>query len=252
MTPEYIPASTVRREPQWSYEDLAVFVFLAIPCLLLGAVAARLLTRVLPATPVAKAALVLGAQFLAYALWYAALAMILKFRYDARFWQALGWNFPTREIGPALISGLCLAIIVAMIGTALNTPRIDSTLKELLQDRPSLVLVGLFAVTAGPVCEELAFRGFIMPLLARSFGIAAGIILTAIPFALLHGPEYSWAWQYLVLLTLVGCAFGWARYRSGSTAVAAVMHAAYNFTFMVAYAYSNPFPQSTGGALIAW
>ena len=114
--------------------------------------------------------------------------MILKFRYDARFWQSLGWNFPTREIGPALISGLCLAIIVGMIGAALNTPRIDSTLKELLQDRPSMVLVGLFAVTAGPVCEELAFRGFIMPLLARSFGIAAGIILTAIPFALLHGP----------------------------------------------------------------
>ena len=139
-----------------------------------------------------------------------------------------------------------------LIGAALNTPPIDSTLKELLQDRPSLVLVGLFAVTAGPVCEELAFRGFIMPLLARSFGIAAGIILTAIPFALLHGPEYSWAWQYLALLTLVGCAFGWVRYRSGSTAIAAVMHAAYNFAFMVAYAYSNPFPQSAGGVLIAW
>jgi membrane protease YdiL (CAAX protease family) len=151
-----------------------------------------------------------------------------------------------------VISGLCLAVIVGMAGAAMNTPHIDSTLKELLQDRPSLVLVGLFAVTAGPICEELAFRGFMMPLLARSFGIAAGIILTAIPFALLHGPQYSWAWQYLVLLTLVGSAFGWARYRSGSTAVAAVMHAAYNLTFMVAYAYSNPLPQSAGGALIAW
>jgi uncharacterized protein len=252
VTPESMQAQPVRREPPWSYEDLAVFVFLAIPCLLVGAVAARLLYKVVAPTPVAKAAIVLGAQFLAYLLWYFALALILKFRYHAQFWQSLGWNIPTREIGPALISGLCLAVIVAVIGAALNTPRIESTLKELLQDRQSLVLVGLFAVTAGPVCEELAFRGFVMPLLARSFGIAAGIVLTAIPFALLHGPEYSWAWQYLVLLTMVGCAFGWARYRSGSTAVAAVMHAAYNFTFMVAYAYSNPLPQSAGGALIAW
>jgi membrane protease YdiL (CAAX protease family) len=252
VTPESIQAPAVRREPLWSYEDLAVFVFLAIPCLLVGAVVGRLLTAVLPATPVAKAALVLGSQFLAYLLWYVALALILKFRYDAQFWHSLGWNVPTREIGPAVISGLCLAVIVGMAGAAMNTPHIDSTLKELLQDRPSLVLVGLFAVTAGPICEELAFRGFMMPLLARSFGIAAGIILTAIPFALLHGPQYSWAWQYLVLLTLVGSAFGWARYRSGSTAVAAVMHAAYNLTFMVAYAYSNPLPQSAGGALITW
>ncbi len=252
MTPESIQDTEPRRDPFWSYEDLAVFAFLAVPCLVIGALAARLLNGVLPATPVSKAALVLGAQFLAYALWFAALAQILRFRYRARFWQSLGWTFPAREIGPALISGLCLAIIVEMVGVALHTPQVDSTLKELLQDRGSLMLVGLFAVTAGPVCEELAFRGFMLPLLARTFGISAGILLTAVPFALLHGPQYSWAWQYVVLLTLVGSAFGWVRYRSGSTAVAAIMHAAYNFTFMVAYAYSNPLPQLPGATLTAW
>ena len=60
----------VRREPLWNYEDLAVFVFLAIPCLLVGAVAARLLNKVAPVTPVAKAAIAFGSQFLAYLLWY--------------------------------------------------------------------------------------------------------------------------------------------------------------------------------------
>jgi membrane protease YdiL (CAAX protease family) len=223
-----------------------------VPCLLVGLLLARALATVLPSTPAVKAALVLGGQFLAYGLWYAALAQILKFRYGARLWRSLGWTFPAREIGPAVISGLCLAVIVELVGVALHTPQVDSSLKELLQDRASMLLGGLFAVTAGPVCEELAFRGFMLPLLARTFGITAGIVLTAIPFALLHGPQYSWAWQYLVLLTLVGSAFGWVRYRSGSTGIAAVMHAAYNFTFMVAYAYSNPLPQSPGGTLIAW
>jgi membrane protease YdiL (CAAX protease family) len=95
--------------------------------------------------------------------------------------------------------------------------------------------VGLFASTLGPVCEELAFRGFMLPLLARSFGVPAGVLLTAIPFGLLHGAQYSWLWQQVVLVTLAGVVFGTVRAVTRSTAASAMMHATYNLTFFVGY-----------------
>jgi membrane protease YdiL (CAAX protease family) len=102
-----------------------------------------------------------------------------------------------------------------------------------------MILVGIFAVTLGPLCEELAFRGFLQPLLVRSVGAALGIFLTSVPFGLLHLQEYSWSWRHALLITLAGCAFGVVRYRTRSTAVAAVMHAAYNSTFFIAAWFSG-------------
>src|SRR6185369_10245578 len=125
-----------------------------------------------------------------------------------------------------------LAIFVAVIGLLLRTPPQDSTLLELMRDRISLIIVGILATTFGPLCEELAFRGFLLPLLVRTLGAAAGIVFTALPFALLHGPQYHWSWQHLVLLTGVGCIFGWARYKTGSTGISTIIHAGYNAAFI--------------------
>jgi membrane protease YdiL (CAAX protease family) len=135
--------------------------------------------------------------------------------------------------------GVGVALAIAIVGGLMHTPDLDSPMKRLLSDRLSLVLVGTAAATLGPVCEELAFRGFIQPLLVRSLGPAPGIILTALPFALLHGPEYAWSWRHVLLVTIAGASFGWMRHRTGSTASAAVMHAAYNATFFVALLISG-------------
>ena len=128
-----------------------------------------------------------------------------------------------------------LAMLVGMLGTLFRTPVIETSLKKLIQDRLSLVLFGIFSMIIGPVCEELAFRGFLMPLLVRSFGPVAGIVGAAVPFALLHGDQYSWTWQYIVLVALAGVVFGWVRYRTGSTMASALMHSTYNATFYAAY-----------------
>jgi membrane protease YdiL (CAAX protease family) len=129
---------------------------------------------------------------------------------------------------------VALALAVGILG-ALRTPDLDMPMKRLLSDRTAVLMVGLAAVTAGPVCEEVAFRGFLMPLLMRSLGPAAAIVLSALPFALLHGPQYAWSWRHVVLITLAGSAFGYTRWRTGSTAAAAIVHAAYNATFFAAY-----------------
>ncbi len=91
----------------------------------------------------------------------------------------------------------------------------------------------------GPVCEELAFRGFLMPLLVRSFGPIPGIFGAALPFAVLHGDQYAWTWQYLALVALAGAVFGWLRYRTHSTLASALMHSTYNATFYAAFIFGG-------------
>jgi hypothetical protein len=107
-------------------------------------------------------------------------------------------------------------------------------MKQLLSDRTSVLLVAVFGITLGPLCEELAFRGFMQPLLVRSLGAAPGVILAAVPFGLLHLQQYGFSWRHGLLITAAGAGFGWMRHRSGSTRASTIMHAAYNTTFFLA------------------
>jgi membrane protease YdiL (CAAX protease family) len=125
--------------------------------------------------------------------------------------------------------------LIGGLGYALKTPDIQMPIKDLMTDAKSIALVGVFATTFGPAFEELAFRGFLLPLAARSMGPWPAIVATALPFSALHGPQYAWSWRHLLLLTLASVAFGWVRYRSASTAAAACTHAGYNLTFLIAY-----------------
>src|SRR5436305_13677540 len=50
---------------------------------------------------------------------------------------------------------------------------------------------------------ELFFRGFLYPVLARRLGVSTGVVLTALPFALIHEPEYK-AWGPGLIIFLVG------------------------------------------------
>lgn len=230
---EPLTAVAAPDEPFWGYRDLALLIGLALPSVV-AAAALVMVVAALLGHPGRSAATVLGVQFLAYGLWFLCLYALLKVRYGRPFWQSLAWRRPAGRLGGFLLSGALLALAVAALGAALRTPDIDMPIKELLRDRASVVLVGIFAVTLGPLCEELIFRGFLQPLLARSLGAAVAIPLTAALFAIPHGPQYAWSWQHVVLITLAGSAFGWIRYRSGSTLAAAVMHAGYNFVFFVA------------------
>jgi hypothetical protein len=96
-------------------------------------------------------------------------------------------------------------------------------------------VTGVFAVLIGPLVEELIFRGFLLPLVVRAVGAFAGVLAVALPFALLHGPQYQWSWQQLSLLVAASCAFGWVRVAYASTRVSAIVHGGYNLVFFVAY-----------------
>lgn len=231
------PEAEPEEHPFWNYQDLLLFAALSIPSLLFGFLLVLGFFLASGWRPEAKAALLLPAQFLGYAFWFFALYMLLKMRYGRPFWQSLAWVMPPRDrhMWLSLFAGPLVALAIAVLGALLRTPEIDMPIREYLNDRLSIAMLFLFATTLGPLCEELAFRGFFLPLVMRSLGPVAGVFVAALPFALLHGPQYGWSGRHVLLILLAGAAFGWTRYRTGSTAAAAVMHASYNLTFFTGF-----------------
>lgn len=222
------------QSPFWDYGDLLLFVLLLIASLavslLLGAAFRKF------SVPMR----LLLAQILWYALAFSALKALLLFRYDRPFWQSLGWR-PIRfaAAAGALLAGPLMALSVGLLGSALRTPEINLPFEEMLGSTSTKILLGILVVILGPVAEELAFRGFLMPLLIRSLGAAGGIVLTGVIFGSAHGYEYQWSWQYMLLISLVGCVLGWAKYKTKSTFAAALMHCTFNLTQFAALVWRS-------------
>lgn len=221
--------------PFWDWRDAGMLIALVVPSGLLALGLARIAMLLAKGVTSGKAAQALIFQFLFYAVWFSALYLMLRIRYERPFWQSMGWVFPWKSMSMTVLLGPFLALALAVVGALLRTPEVRSPIVDLMTDRLSLVLVGTFAVTFAPLSEELLFRGFFLPLLVRSLGKAGGVVACSIPFALLHGPQYSWTWQHMVLLTLAAIAFGATRLKTGSTAAATLVHATYNLTFFVGY-----------------
>ena len=217
------PAS--KPEPFWSYRDLFLFLGMALPSLLLSAALARVAG---PRLHLSEGFVELLAQLVWYLLVFGFLIVLFRLTYRQPFWRSLGFAPPYPHAGRCFVVGLFLALGMGYLGYALNTPVIDSPFEKMKADRPTMVLFAIFGIFVGPLCEELAFRGFLMPLLMRTFGAAVGILSTAALFGALHAPEYHKVWQYAVLIGGAGAVFGYVRYRTGSTASATLMHIGYN------------------------
>jgi membrane protease YdiL (CAAX protease family) len=231
--PEPAPLSP-EHYPFWGYDDLLLFLGAALPCALVSVLLMAGLQRVLPASSGRALPLLLG-QFTGYALWFGVLYFILRVRYNRPFWSSLSWSSSKRGIALSMMLGPAVALTLAILGVLLKAPETPTPMNDLMRDRASIFALGVFSTTFGPLCEELAFRGFFLPLLQRSLGTTAAILVAALPFALLHGPQYSWSWVHVVLVGFAGACFGIARVATGSTAAAVGMHATYNLTFFSAF-----------------
>jgi len=124
--------------------------------------------------------------------------------------------------------GFATLLLVGLVGWLIRTPPSTGPIVEMMKDRTSLILLAIFGTTAAPICEELAFRGLLQPLLVRDLGAVAGIALAAAVFGGLHYWEYGDSWRSALLVGVAGAAFGCMRQWSGSTRAAAIMHACFN------------------------
>jgi uncharacterized protein len=220
-------------ETFWSYSDALLFTGLALPAMLAGLGVVRGTTAVFHLHPVA-AADAIAQQFAGYFFLFLVLLLIFRLQYERPFWASLGWRRMGWSPLQIALTGWGTAIVVNVTGYLLRTPNTNNPLTDLMESRTGLILVTIFGITLGPLAEELIFRGFFQPLLVRSMGAVAGILLTALPFGLLHFREYGNSWRHAVLICGAGAAFGWVRHATKSTKASALMHSAYNLLFFVA------------------
>jgi membrane protease YdiL (CAAX protease family) len=248
--PESLPAAPTElapplpeREPFWGYADLALFFGLAFPCLLMSLGIVKGAMALFHIQDPLKAGEALAEQLIFYVLLFLALRMVFLVQYGRPFWQSLGWR-PTRlPVLTLVMLGIGTALTVAITSALLHTPDTANPMTEMMRDRTSLILMAIFGTTLAPLCEELAFRGFLQPLLVRSLGAAAGILLAAAPFGLLHYWQYGNSWRHAVVIAVAGLAFGTVRQLTGSTKAAVIMHSAYNgFLFLALFSVRKDIP----------
>ena len=99
----------------------------------------------------------------------------------------------------------------------------------------TLVLLAIALVVAAPLMEELLFRGFLFPGYAASrLGPWGAIVLTSAGWSVMHVQYEAF---YLVHIFVLGCAFGWLRWRSGSTLLTVILHAIVNAVALVQVAF---------------
>ena len=157
------------------------------------------------------------------------------------FWPALGWHaFPAAAPRAALavrymLTGAGLAILIQAASYNLG-PDFRVPMEELFRNRPSVLMMMALGILVAPVLEETLFRGCIYPVIARTMGIPAGIILTGALFGLAHSLQLAGAWRQVALLSAVGIIFTYIRARTGTVVASYFVHLGYNtFLFVVFY-----------------
>jgi hypothetical protein len=238
-------AGPPEKTPFWGYNDLLLFIGLAPVCLILGYTLVKIPLRILHIHPAVQVEEAIPEQLLGYLLLFGALGLIVRQGYDRPFWESLGWTNLRLPLGVIVCFGVLTGVIVVVASTLIRLPDKANPMTEMMNTRTAILLMTIFGTTVAPLCEELAFRGFLQPLLARSVGAAPAILLAAIPFGLLHYPEYGDSWRHALIISAAGVAFGAMRHFTGSTKAAVLMHASYNaFFFLVMFADVKDLPHS--------
>lgn len=88
-----------------------------------------------------------------------------------------------------------------------------------------VVLLAVLVVVAAPLAEETFFRGFLLQGLARRYTFWPAAVLTSAVFALAH----VW-WQLYLPIFVLGLAFAWLFWRTGSLWAPIAAHATINAT----------------------
>lgn len=159
-------------------------------------------------------------------------ADILPLTRQGRFLDSIHWNMPDPGIVlAALFGGAALAVASGFFTSVLQrwVPK-NLPIDELFRDRSSAYLLALFGVLVAPLVEELFFRGFLYPALAKRLGTAVSIVLTAGAFAVIHQGQLAHAWVPLSWLFIVGIVLTLVRARTKSVATSVLIHIGYNAT----------------------
>ncbi len=146
-------------------------------------------------------------------------------------WHELGWRpAPRRWYGAAL-----LAVLVYWVGSGIVNallPEMGEPAAETLSQFGGRSILEVLVITAvaGPLAEELLFRGVLYRWLRDRWGVVAAVVLSSATFALAHDDRASIGlFGFGVLMALL-------YERSGSLYVAVFAHVVTNVLLVLIYA----------------
>ncbi|HMF92408.1 MAG TPA: type II CAAX endopeptidase family protein [Candidatus Angelobacter sp.] len=213
-------------------------------CTLIGA-AVLLIVRgphaAIDKDPAGAVLLMLPIQLAAYVLTVGFMVFYTWEKYRVGFLRTVRWNMPARKFAwYALAGGSMLAFGSALADASLHRWMPKSLpIQQYFSTPASAYALAAFGILVAPLVEELFFRGFLYPALARRMGQVAGIGITAFLFAMLHAGQLALAWAPLLVLFLVGAVLTFVRARTNSVATCVLMHAGYNFTLFTMLFFST-------------
>jgi membrane protease YdiL (CAAX protease family) len=231
-----VAGSVPVEDPVWNGWDVLLIAGLTLLTLFVvefaTVIGARLLfyPRASFADVAQRPVLALIGEFLSYIAVALYMIMLVEGKYHARFWPAIRWNWR----GNATLGFLGLGVLTVsldLLSRFLPMPK-TTPFDQFFAHPRDAYLMAAFAVTFGPLMEELFFRGFLYPVLARRTGILVAVCLTAIPFGLIHYLQYK-SWAAVLVITLVGVVLTLVRAVTKSVAASFVVHVGYNATLMV-------------------
>ena len=223
--------------PVWNGWDVLLVVALAIVTILVAQLGILfgakyfLYPRASLADLAQRPLLMLISQFLIDGAVAILLLLLVEGKYHTPFWRAIRWNWP-RPAWRLLALGAVMLLGLSMLESFLPMPKETPFEKLFIRPRDAYLLA-IIAVTLGPLVEELFFRGFFYPVIARRWGAGWGIFLTALPFAAMHMPQYGYAWGALLVIFIVGVVCGIVRAVTYSVGASFLVHVGYNGSQML-------------------
>jgi len=213
-----------------------------------------------------------GGLYVVGIMWCPALAAFTTLRLNGRSAADLGWKWPARKYAamswyvPLLYAGIAYAIVwISGLGGFPNHEFMQGLVGRLgqgLSPAASTVLyvlltgsLGMVQSTARALGEEIGWRGFLVPELAKTMGFTSTALISGIVWACWHYPGLIWgdynagtpSWYgltcFTVMVVAIAVVFAWLRLKSGSLWTGAILHASHN---LYVQAIFTPLTQDRG------
>lgn len=236
-SPPPIPQKPKIEDPAWSGWDVLLLIGITIAASFLLSIvvvtgAKLLVLKSVPWMEITRIPEVLVfAQLLAYVAVFIIMYRMVKTR-TGEFWQSVRWNWPRSSWMRYVLGGGLVFFTLAGLAHFLPVPR-NLPIDRFFENAQQATIMSVFAVTVAPLMEELFFRGFLYPVLARRIGMVASILVTSVAFGLLHGDQLKFSWAAVLIIFLVGVALTTVRALTKSVAASFLLHVGYNGTLSV-------------------
>ena len=232
LPPEPLSSPRVPAEnPPWTLWDVVAIALVAFGAIqIFGLIGSSIAIRVfkLPSAGLDRnPKLAVPVELLGYVITLGFMIAVLRSRH-LPFWRTIQWK-RVRGIPAYAALGFVLSIVVGLLTALLPIPK-QLPIEKYFADPVGTWMLAIFGTTVAPLMEELLFRGFLYPALARKLGIAWSVLITSAAFAFIHSPQLADAWAPLLLIFIVGLVLTLVRVRTGSVMPGFFLHAAYNFT----------------------